>query len=48
MESGVMPRRPNQVVLPEPGRPMASTTNPLGAWGDSGPGASLGFAGISG
>ena len=30
-ESGVMPRRPNQVVLPEPGRPMASTTKPLGA-----------------
>ena len=26
-----MPRRPNHVVLPEPGRPMARTTKPLGA-----------------
>src|SRR5437667_1049653 len=30
LESGVTPRRLNQVVLPEPGNPMASTTMPLG------------------
>src|SRR5581483_2378005 len=31
--SGVTPRRLNQVVLPDPGSPMARTTTPLGARG---------------
>src|SRR5581483_6116430 len=30
LESGVTPRRLNQVVLPDPGSPIASTTTPLG------------------
>src|SRR5277367_5345984 len=30
LESGVIPRRLYQVVLPDPGRPMARTTYPLG------------------
>ena len=29
LESGVTPRRLNQVVLPDPGSPMVSTTKPL-------------------
>ena len=34
LESGVTPRRLNHVVLPDPGRPMASTTTPLGCRGE--------------
>src|SRR5580698_2251865 len=30
LDSGVTPRRLYQVVLPDPGRPMARTTYPLG------------------
>ena len=48
LESGVTPRRLNQVVLPEPGSPIASTTTPLGARCDFTGGCPVAAAGAAG